>query len=85
MPLKPLKPTKPSQTSVRRFRFAAGQGVDEPDELATEEPLEIRLRHRGVERVVAVTMRTPGADAELAVGFLHAEGVVAQPAQIAAV
>jgi len=85
MPPKPLKPTKPSQTSVRRFRFEAGRGVDEPDELATEEPLEIRLRHRGLERVVAVTMRTPGADAELAAGFLLAEGVVARPEQIVAV
>jgi FdhD protein len=47
------------------------------DRLATEEPLEIRLASPGVPaRRVAVTMRTPGSDFELAAGFLHAEGVL---------
>lgn len=47
------------------------------DELVTEEPLEIRISAAGAERTVAVTMRTPGADFELAAGFLYGEGVIA--------
>ena len=43
------------------------------DQLASEEPLEIRL---SPQRTVAVTMRTPGADFDLTAGFLYSEGVV---------
>jgi FdhD protein len=44
------------------------------DQLASEEPLEIRLV--SPQRTVAVTMRTPGADFELTAGFLYSEGVI---------
>jgi FdhD protein len=50
--------------------------------LATEEPMEIRLISGDVKQTVAVTMRTPGADFELAVGFLYGEGVVSSPDDI---
>src|SRR6185312_9760491 len=43
-----------------------------PDELAAEEPLEIRVR----KAPLAVTMRTPGHDIDLAMGFLLTEGVI---------
>jgi FdhD protein len=46
------------------------------DRVATEEPLEIRLRAGGKRHTVAITMRTPGADFELAAGFLFNEGVI---------
>jgi len=47
------------------------------DSLACEEPVEIRLGYRdGTKRSVAITMRTPGDDAELAVGFLLSEGII---------
>jgi FdhD protein len=45
------------------------------DRVAIEEPLEVRVRGRAL----AVTMRTPGHDEELAVGFLHGEGLLAGP------
>lgn len=47
------------------------------DMVATEEPLEIRIESDGRAIPVAVTMRTPGADFELAAGFLFSEGVIA--------
>jgi FdhD protein len=48
-------------------------GVD--DEVAVEEPLEIRVDGEPI----AVTMRTPGADEELALGFLYGEGLIDVP------
>ena len=48
-----------------------------PDTLAAEEPLEIRVGPAGAPRVpLAVTMRTPGDDVDLALGFLATEGVI---------
>jgi FdhD protein len=53
------------------------------DLVATEAPLEIQLATARTERrPVAITMRTPGADTELAVGFLHGEGVITRLDQI---
>ena len=68
------RPTSRTKTLVRVV-----EGFDErsrSDQLATEEPLEIRLEAGGQTQTVAVTMRTPGADFELAAGFLYGEGVL---------
>jgi FdhD protein len=55
-----------------------GRTVSRSDVVVTEEPLEIRLASaRGETRTVGITMRTPGADFELAAGFLRTEGVIA--------
>ncbi len=48
------------------------------DELAEEEPLEVRVRGRAV----SVTMRTPGYDEELALGFLLTEGIIHSPRDV---
>ena len=53
-------------------RLRAGATTPRPDTLAVEEPMELRV---GGEHV-AVTMRTPGDDFELATGFLLTEGVI---------
>lgn len=51
------------------------------DELAGEEPLEIRVENRSL----AVTMRTPGCDDELAAGFLVSEGVITRREQLVSI
>jgi FdhD protein len=54
-----------------------------PDRLAGEEPMAIRVAGQGQAPVdVAVTMRTPGHEVDLAIGFLHAEGLIAGPDEI---
>jgi FdhD protein len=67
-----------SASSVEVVRLPEGE--TEPDEIAVEEPLEIRVDGRPI----AVTMRTPGHDEELSVGFLRSEGIAAVSAHPAA-
>ena len=60
-----------------------GAGLDRADWLATEEPLEIRVQGPGQEPAsVSITMRTPGHDYALAVGFLYAEGLIRSRAEL---
>jgi FdhD protein len=73
---------KGSKTGARLWRVEAGRFEARPDQLATEEPLEINLLSDGTSRTVAVTMRTPGADPELALGFLYGEGILAGPERV---
>jgi FdhD protein len=62
--------------SVETVRFPGGDTV--VDRLAVEEPLEIRVEGRPI----AVTMRTPGHDEELALGFCLSEGVPVRAARL---
>ena len=65
---------------VRPVLQVRAAGVEASDDwLAAEEPLEVRLAQGNRVQRLAVTMRTPGHDRELAVGFLAGEGVVRRP------
>jgi FdhD protein len=60
-----------------------GSRLQRPDKLATEEPLSIRAGGPDQEsRDVSVTMRTPGHDFELAVGFLWSEAIITDAGQV---
>ena len=74
-----------SKTPTRVWAIERDRGRMRSDHLATEEPMEIRLVVEGVRHTVAVTMRTPGNDFELAAGFLHGEGVVTSREDIAGI
>lgn len=75
-----------SVTATHIICHDAGSLTPTNDILVTEEPLEIRLgygpmEHREEMRL-SVTMRTPGHDEELALGFLFTEGLITDPAQV---
>ncbi len=76
--------------TVEAQRIVGAAASDFSDVLAVEEPLEIHVAlhsstnsaDSNLVQSVAVTMRTPGADKELAAGFLFTEGIISQPEQI---
>jgi FdhD protein len=77
------KARRASKTRTRVRVVEDGEMRVRPDTLATEEPMEIRLLAGAHRQTVAVTMRTPGADFELAAGFLYGEGIVKSTDDIA--
>lgn len=84
----------PAHRDVQIDALRDAGDVRRRDAVAIEEPLEIRVMRDGLPeadenggtgRSISVTMRTPGHDAELALGFLHGEGVIAGPRDVIAV
>jgi len=68
------------QIRRRVLKMRKSGSEQQPDVVAAEEPLEVRLQwqHGGSlhQKSIAVTMRTPGDDFELAAGFLYGEGII---------
>jgi FdhD protein len=78
------------QVTVHVTRWSGAESEPAEDELAAEEPLEIRVISssadmRATPETVAVIMRTPGLDEELAAGFLYGEGLLTSREEIAAI
>lgn len=72
---------------VQVIRYSGGEAQEVCDQVAVEEPFEIRLgyrwRGRPMQKSVSVTMRTRGHDRELAVGFLFGEGIISSRGDVA--
>lgn len=66
--------------NIERINEDKRQSID--DVVAVEEPLEIVLRSPKESNPISVTMRTPGNDKELAVGFLFTEGIITDRSEI---
>jgi FdhD protein len=80
----PAPPAVPGREATRRaiaLRTILRRGAEAEDALAVEEPLEIRVDGE----TVGTTMRTPGADEDLALGFLFAEGIIGGARDVSAV
>jgi FdhD protein len=79
----------PAQREVQIDALRDAGSVHRADVIAVEEPLEIRLLKEGAQpddggtgRPVSITMRTPGNDSELALGFLYGEGMLREPRDV---
>jgi FdhD protein len=85
-----MNPPSASRTIVKVQRWRQQTRSEVNDTLAVEEPLEIRLGYRDprkgrVNKSIALTMRTPGDDIALALGFLYGESVITALSAIAQV
>lgn len=88
----PATPSSPAHRRVEIDALRDAGHAHRGDAIAVEEPLEIRLLHEneraaaasnhGTGRSVSITMRTPGNDAELALGFLYGEGILREPRDV---
>ena len=73
-------------SAIQKVRALSSEsGSSSIDNVVVEEPLEIRLRRGTIEEQLGITMRTPGADLQLAAGFLWGEGFLTKQSQLTSV
>ncbi len=78
MPSDELAPSSVARVKVQK----TDSDVSSSDSVVVEEPLEIRIKRGSTEDQLGITMRTPGADLELAAGFLWGEGFLKTPDEL---
>ena len=72
-----------STTRIKIWNVTQKHRVEKNDFLAVEEPVEIRLGFEDRDpKSISITMRTPGNDFELAIGFLFTEGIIQSKDQV---
>ena len=81
MPSDELAPSSIARVKVQK----TDSDVTSSDSVVVEEPLEIRIKRGTKEEQLGITMRTPGADLELAAGFLWGEGFLKSPDELLSV
>ncbi len=70
-------------SSIQRVKVKRSDSeATSTDQVVVEEPLEIRIKKGAIEQQLGITMRTPGADLQLAAGFLWGEGFLTDPKQL---
>lgn len=79
------KTDQPQSLTTDISRIESGQITHCRDTVAVEEPLEIILNHGDIQQTVSITMRTPGNDFELVLGFLYTEGVIRHFADVVSI
>jgi len=79
-----IRPAEAASVSFNIERWTRTGHVPASDEVVAEEPLEIRVRagDSAAYTTLAVTMRTPGHDVELGIGFLYGEGLITAPTDV---
>ena len=81
MPSDELAPSSVARVKVKK----TDSDLTSSDSVVVEEPLEIRIKRGKNEDQLGITMRTPGADLELAAGFLWGEGFLKSPDELISV
>jgi FdhD protein len=85
----PTSPEGVAQVSILKYTAKVASGLMARDDLTIEEPLEISVKFRRgsnlVKKPLSITMRTPGSDRGLAVGFLFTEGILHEISMLSSV